>query len=148
MIHKFFVVTKTSIYRVRDNSEDGYPEAMKIALKGKSKFSVGHKLEGGTMIAICNNLITYIPEGGGVTSQHMVKQRCIEGVNGYFWGDHTSPIVALFKDETSARACFESKDLKPVDPRWIEGTKAVLSEIGDEHPAFYVSHSDTALIQA
>lgn len=148
MIHKFFAVTTKSIYQVKDTCKDRGLEAVKIALKAKSEFPIGRKLEGGTMIAICKNLIAYIPEGGGVMSQYMVKERHIEGVNTYFWGDSTSPIVALFKDEASARACFKNTDLKPCDPRWIESTKVVLAEIGDEHPVFYVSHSDMALIPA
>lgn len=140
MIYEFFAVTLTSVYHVKDKGGSIYPVAVKIALKGSSEFPVGHELNGGTMIAICKGLIAYIPEGGGVTSQYMVKERRIEAVNTFYWGDGTSPIVALFGDEVSAQACFGNDDLKPCDPRWIESTKTILAEIGDNHPAFEVCH--------
>lgn len=149
MIHEFFAVTTTSIYRVKDCSNGRRSEAVKIALRGKSKFPVGHKLQGGTMIAICKSLIAYVPEGGGLMSQCMVEERQIEKVTVCFWGDQSSPIVALFKNEASARACFEKQDLQPCDPRWLEKTREVLAEIGEEHPAFYISRWDNlALIPA
>ncbi len=106
MIHEFYAVTQTSIYKVSDQREDGYPEIVKIALKGKSKMPVGHKLSGGPMVAICKFLILYIPEGGGITS----FERRIENVNTRYWGGNTSFIVALFKDEEGARKCFEFDD--------------------------------------
>lgn len=131
MLHKFYVVTKTSIYLVEDKGADGYPSAVKIALRGQSKLPVGHRLRGGNMIAICWKLIAYSPEGN----------REIEKVNTFYWGDSTSHIVALFKTEDEARLCFASDDPKSCDPRWIEETREVLREIGEDHPVFYVAET-------
>ncbi|MDI6820803.1 MAG: hypothetical protein QMD65_01325 [Patescibacteria group bacterium] len=134
MIHEFFAVTITSIYQVHDTADNGLPLVQKIAADKDSVVSLGQKLETGAMVAITKLLITYIPEGGGLTS----FERRIEMVNsGYFCGN-TSYIVALFKTAEEAQECFKNKDRKPCDSRWITQTKAILKEIGDDHPVFYV----------
>ena len=140
MLNGFFVVTTTSVYQVRDKDKHGYPSAEKIALKGESSFSVGHKLEGGTMIAICKNLVTYFPEKYSWISPMTGYERRIENVNTGYWGDHTSSIVALFITREAALNCFANDDLQPCDSRWLEETKRVIDEIGDKHPAFEVCH--------
>jgi len=129
MLHKFYAVTYTSVYLVKDKDEDGRPAAVKIALRGESNLPIGHRLRGGSMIAICYRLIAYSPEGN----------REIEKINTFYWGDSTSRIVALFKTEEEARICFASNNLKSCDPRWINETREVLREIGEDHPVFYVA---------
>ncbi len=142
MIHQFYVVTMTSVYHVRDGiNKKGNccgPEAEKIALKGESKVPVGHRLKGGRMVAICDRLIMYIPEGGGMTS----FQRKIEMVNTNYWGGCTSSIVSLFLvtrgERKRARECFRHDDIEPCDPRWLKDTQEVLDKIGDSHPVFEI----------
>ena len=97
MIHEFLAVTMTSVYHVKDGIDEkgnqyGGPTAQKIALRGESKVPVGGHLKNGTMLAICDQLIMYIPEGGGITS----FERKIELVNTRYWGGNSSQIVALF----------------------------------------------------
>ena len=136
MISEFFAVTLTSIYHVTVD-DSGNAVAMKIALKGKSEIGIGHRLGGGTMLAVGDRLLAYVPEGGGITSY----ERNPEKVNTKWWGDMSSGIVALFKAEQEAFACFKQSDLKPYDGRWVEQGLAVLQEIGDDHPAFYICRS-------
>ena len=131
-LKEFFAVTETSVYRV--TMEDSLPAvATKISLRGSSRVAVGEKFSG-PMLAICNQLITYIPEGGGLTS----FQRNIESVNTRWWTGNSSPIVALFKDEKSALECSSQKDLKPCDERCLKETIEVLRAIGESHPAFSI----------
>lgn len=132
-LNEFYAVTMTSIYHVQGNA--GSVSAIKIALKGTSRVSVGFDLTKGHggMIAICDCLQAYIPEGGGMTS----LERRIENVNTRYWGAHSSPIVALFKDKKAAEECLD-EDGKECDARWFESTKEVLAEIGDDHPFFYI----------
>lgn len=139
MLHEFYAVTITSVYLVKDKGDDGFPSAEKIALRGKSSFPVGYKLQGGIMIAICKGLQMYIPEGCGLTTPMFKSERRIEGVTKRWWGERSSPIVALFKDRDEALKCSECGDLQPCDSRWLEQTKAVLNEIGNDHPAFYIA---------
>lgn len=74
-------------------------------------------------------------------------ERELERVSTFYWGDKTSNIVALFKDEDETIRCFESAGLKPCDPRWLLKTREVLKEIGDDHPSFYVAEMpDLALL--
>ena len=88
------------------------------------------------MLAICKFLQLYEPEGGGGYAGSY--ERRIENVNKRYWGGHTSAIVALFKNEQEAKTCFESNDLKPCDPRWLEDTKSVIEAIDKNHPVFEV----------
>lgn len=141
VIRQFFAVTAfgrtKSVYRVTGKvSRNQRPCLEKIALSGTSRAPVGVKLSDGTMIAICNQLIMYVPEGGGLTS----FERKIEMVNMRYWGFRTSPIVALFEKEEGARSCFRKRKLVPRDPRWLDETKVVLDHIGDDHPVFEVCH--------
>ena len=136
MLRKFYAVTGTSVYFVKDrmSKTDAVPMARKIALKSDSDIGVGQVLRHGTLLAITERLQMYIPEGGGITS----FQRKIEKVNTRYWGGHSSDIVALFTSKEEAMKCFESDDLVPRDPRWKAETEDVLSKIGDDHPTFYV----------
>lgn len=136
MVHRFYAVTLTSIYRVNDrrNKDDPSPVAKKIALKGESEISVGEELQNGSMIAITTQLQAYIPEGGGMAS----FQRKIEMVNTRWWGGHSSDIVALFTTKKKAVDCFAQSDLEACDTRWIEDTKKVVKKIGENHPSFEV----------
>lgn len=145
MIHRFYAVTMTSVYLVKDrkSKKDPYPVARKIALKGESELPVGTELENGTMIAITKQLQAYIPEGGGLTS----FERKIECVNTRYWGGHSSYIVALFTTKKKAMDCFAHSDFQPCDPCWIEETKKVVKRIGENHPSFEVCRwGDLALL--
>ncbi len=146
MLHQFYAVTLTSIYLVGDKKENSpYPFAQKIALKGESGIPVGNELENGTMIAIAKQLQAYIPEGGGLTS----FERRLEMVNTRYWGGHSSYIVALFKTEKEAEECLGQDNLQPCDNRWVEKTKEIIEEIGENHPAFEVCRwHDLALLES
>ncbi|MBI1971315.1 MAG: hypothetical protein HYS52_00485 [Candidatus Wildermuthbacteria bacterium] len=141
MLEEFWVVTKTSIYHVVSKGPDGHPAARKIALRGISEIPVGDKLEGGTMIGICTFLLAFIDEKYGWLSPLTGFEREPGEVSKQWWGERTSPIVGLFLSEDEARKCFEEKNLRPRDPRWIEQTKTVVQAIGNEHPAFVISQT-------
>jgi len=141
-IKRFYAVTMTSVYKVAQEA-NGMPLVEKIFLKGGSQFGVGHKLRDGTMVSVGRQIITFIPEGGGMTS----FQRKIEMVNTRYWGGQTSYIAALFFTRKEALACIKSKSLKSCDSRWIDQTRSVLATIGDDHPTFSVCHyKEMALI--
>ena len=136
VIREFYAVTETQVYHVKDHmsTDDPAPVARKIALIGKSDVQVGSVLANGTMLAITTRLQMYVPEGGGITS----FERRIEKVNTGYWGGHSSDIVALFRSRRKATQCLGSGKLVPSDPRWLEETKKILSEIPDDHPTIYV----------
>ena len=138
MRNEFFAVTGTSVYHAAHEEGKALPRVEKIALKGESVFPVGYVLDGGTMLAICKDLIMYVPEGGGL--MNTTFERRIEYVNTRFWGDKTSSIIALFKTKEEALRCFDEKDTVPCDPRWLKETTEVLSEIGNNHPRFEICH--------
>lgn len=137
MKNSFFAVTNTSVYKViYDKDVSPYPIVEKIALKGKSVFPVGYKLQGGALLSIGRWLMMYVPEGGGMTS----FERKIELVNTRYWGNRTSLVVALFDSEVEAMGCFGCDNLEPADKRWIESSQLILESIGDDHPVFVVSY--------
>lgn len=139
MLNELYAVTLTSVYKV--SAGDSYTaSAVKIALTGKSNFPVGKKLEGGYRIAICSFLLAYVPEKYGFASPLTGFERQIENVNTSYWGDQSSPIVALFEKEDDAMACFNNTNLQPCDVRWVNSTKEVLEKIGDDHPSIYICH--------
>lgn len=140
MVREFFAVTMTSVYHVTMEDEVT-AVATKIALKGKSGFPVGHRLSRGNMIAIGERLLAYIPEGGGLTSQVVFHERNPEMINTYYHGDMTSRVVGFFRVRDEAIECIGQPDLKPYDERWLESTRAVIAEIGDKHPTFYICRS-------
>jgi len=148
MLEEFFAITRTSVYHIRAMGDNGYPLAVKVALRGNSKFAVDHRLEHSGMISVGSHLISYIPERYGMTSPLVGVERDISRVSTQWWGDQTSAVVALFDNEAAAMQCFNEPDLKPCDPRWIEQTRRVLNAIGDDHPTFFVPHDDLALISS
>jgi hypothetical protein len=135
-IQEFFAVTLTSVYEVSTKGPYGGALAKKIALHGESTCEIGGTLNNGYMIAICDRLIAYVPEGGGkdITS----FKRKIEKVNTRWWGGGTSMIVALFETKEEALVCHGSSDLTACDPRWATQTLQVIEKIGENHPAFEV----------
>jgi len=146
MLNEFYAVTMTSAYHVKDADEKGMPIVEKIALKTVSPTSVGQRLTGGSMVAICKSLIMYFPEKYGFTHPLAGVERKIEMVNNFYWGGCTSQIVALFKTKKDALACLKRDDLNPCDSRWVEKTQEVLEAIGNSHPVFEICHfSDLAL---
>ncbi len=145
MLQEFYAVTLTSIYRVFQR--DCEAVAVKIALKGESKIPVGDELTG-PMVAVRTNLQFFIPEGGGVFSPIVSVERHIENVNTFYWLGRTSPIVALFLTEQEARDCFMNEELERCDRRWLESTKKVIAEIGEDNPVFTVcTYPPSSLIQ-
>lgn len=146
MLEEFFAVTQTSVYHIKAKGDDGHPSVVKIALHGDSTFPIGHKLRLTDMVSVGSQLIGYIPERHGWTSQLTGVERNISRVSTNYWGDQTSPVVALFEKEADAKECFNEPNLKPCDPRWIEQTRRILDVIGEEHPVFFVPHDDLALL--
>lgn len=136
MLQEFFAVTETSVYHAVAMGENGYPSATKIALKGESEIPIGEELKHGTMIAVCDRLIAYIPEGGGYYGSIQPK---IEMVNTRYWGGHSSPIVALFMAKEEALECLRVDGLQPSDSRWkAQKTLQVVQAIDEDNSAFYV----------
>ncbi len=127
MLKKFYAVTQTSIYEVRD-TKDG-PLAKKIALRGDSAIVVGEYLEHGNMLSVGHNLIMY-----------PVVDRAELSIWGT-WGGHSSPVVALTLKKSDAEKCFKSGSTKICDPDWTSHTKAVLRAIDKDHPHFTIPSS-------
>lgn len=146
MLSEFFAVTETSIYQVRVKGENGYPSAVKIALRGKSRCGVGQSLGSGTMIAVGRQIISYIPEKHPAVSQLTGIERNPNLINTGYWRGYTSSVVALFLEEKRAIECFNAPNPEPCDPRWIVETRQVLDAIGDNHPVFYVPTDKLALL--
>jgi len=143
--NEFFAVTinsyyGSSVYRVKDIDKDGRASVTKIALRGRSRHPIGHRLRG-EMVAICRGgLILYVPERASHDfPTHPGHERRIEHVHHEHRIGNTSDIVALFKTEEEARQCLKHHDLERCDKRWFEKTKEVICEIGDRHPVFYVA---------
>ena len=141
LINEFFAVTQTSIYQARATG-DYRASVVKVALKGESSLPVGYDLTEGGMIAIRQWLQGFIPEKYGFGHPMTGLERHIEQVNTRYWRGKSSSIVALFRTEAEARICFECDDLQPCDPRWVESTRQVLEDIGDEHPSFYITRTE------
>ena len=132
----------TSVYRVTKRGKHGGPSAMKIAIKRHSQISVGETLEEGSgrLIAIQEGLLAFIPEKYGFTHPMTGIEREPAAVNTRYWEGGSSPIVALFETQKEAAECFETNDLVPADSRWIDSTNRILEMIGNDHPAFVISH--------
>src|SRR3989338_5878524 len=131
-LKKFYAVTdSSSLYKavIGVSKTCPYPYIKKIALKGESKVRVGQVISNGTMLAICDTLIMFIPEGGGFTS----FERQISGVNTRYWGGGTSKIVALFKEEKDARFCLNNhiKNNQKYEQKWRQKTIETLRAIGN-----------------
>ena len=138
-IRQFYAVTMTSVYHVQAISRF-VASAVKIALHGSSEIPVRVDLCRGGMIAICGHLQAYVPLSGDVTDKTCSYERRLESVTPLYWRTSTSEIVGLFRSLEEALACFQASMLQPCDPRWLDITRQVLVDIGDEHPSFYVSH--------
>ncbi len=138
-IGKFYAVTRTSVYEVTGRGA-WVAEVRKIALQGTSELKVGEDIAEGGMVAICSYLQTYIPEKYGRTAPMTGYERNFRRVNSSHWRAGTSPLTALFLDKDEAMRCFETHDREPMDPRWLEASRATLQAIGDDHPSFFVSH--------
>ncbi len=148
-LQEFFAVTETSVYCVRSEGQDGaLASAVKLAIRGDSNLPLDSELvKGGEMLAITKVLQAFVPEKHGMLHPNTGFQKNISLVNISYWGGHTSDIIALFKTEEEALACFNSSELQPCDDRWINSTKLVLKAIGNEHPSFSVcSYKNLALI--
>jgi len=142
-LEKFYAVTKTSVYEVVAKDKDGNPYAIKIALHGKSKFGIGEKLNGGTMLAIAKSLQFFIPESHSMASPQTGFERRLEHVNTMWWRGGSSDIVALFLKKEEALSCSKESNLTKCDPRWLNQTREVLEKIGEEHPTISICHDPT-----
>jgi hypothetical protein len=98
MLEEFFAVTQTSVYQIQAE-KDGKPSLVKIALREKSKVSVGGNLntETGDMVSVGKQIIVYIPEKYGMMHPLCGFERNISKINYCFWKGNTSYITALFK---------------------------------------------------
>ncbi|MFA5173097.1 MAG: hypothetical protein WC435_01685 [Candidatus Paceibacterota bacterium] len=140
-IQKFFAVTVvTSIFEVTALGPFR-ASCIKHAQMEEGQIPLGTDLCRGGMIAICDCLLGYIPDAHGPISSSTSFERKIELVNTLWWKGNSSNIAALFTAEEEALACILYNDLQPCDPRFLESTKRVLDEIGDNHPSFYICHS-------
>lgn len=130
----FFVVTRTSVYKVYRDQENSQPCMEKIHLFGQSQVPVGHKGTN-TMIGITRAcLVAYTTD----------KKNSPPGmVNTKYWGNTTSAIVAIFPGEAEAMECSRQDDLKPWDKRWSRVTKETLAEIREECSFCKVDHDVT-----
>ena len=132
MIHEFFAVTRTSVYRVTDEEgENGWPIVEKIALRGESEIPIGKRLTEGYNVGIMKK--------GIVMFSSSRKHREPELINVYHWGGKTSSIIALFLKENRAMECFNSKNTTVCDPRWKNETLETLDKIGNDHSVFIPS---------
>jgi len=138
----FYAVTTTSVYSVSDKRDkNNTPIVKKIALRGISKVSVGGRLKNGYYVGIM---------GCGIYLYHQDHPRAgrvqkPEEVNIFFWGGHTSPIIALFLKKNKAMSCFNSPDLQIGDKRWKNQTEEVLKTIGNDNPVLIISRWDPIL---
>ena len=137
MLTEFYAVTLHSIYHVQALRPLSC-SAIKIAGKKHSALSIGNDLAKGHLIAIGTRLQGYSPERQGEGAR-MARDCPLENTNTKNYKDVSTPIVALFMDKQSAEACSKESDKEPCDPRWLESTKRVVNQIGDDHPSFYVS---------
>ena len=94
----------------------------------------------GRLIAIRRGLLAFIPEKYGFINPMTGYERDPSRVNTQWHEGRSSPIVALFETEEEAMKCFEAENPEPADLRWLDSTQKVLEKIGDNHPAFIVSH--------
>jgi len=134
-LKEFFAVTMNSVYKVAAYGEDDCPYAEKIAAsKNGGSIKLGDRIDNAPMMAIARRLQFYYPESHSIISPVMGEERRLEHVNTAWWRGGTSSIVALFLKEKGAMYCFEQKNLKPCDKRWVDKTKEVMKKVGDEHP--------------
>jgi hypothetical protein len=145
-LKEFFAVTITgSLYHATMPAETRPPVVTKIARKGEGP--IGLSLVNGDLVSVGKQLIMFIPEGCGSMSQVMRVERDIAKVSNCYLGGHTSDVVALFLEESDARACLEASNLVAADQRWLNSTSRVLDAIGSEHPRFVVAtYPDLALL--
>lgn len=128
-IHKFYAVTKTSVYLVSDEKdENGHPIVEKIALNGESSIPVDDRLDCTYVVGIMSCLQGYIP---GVKSERRPDMR-----NTRYWTGNSSPITALFTRKDLAFKCLKQPDRHTYDERWEDESRRILSLIGEDHPTF------------
>ena len=137
VLHEFFAVTITSVYRVTDQKEEhDWPIVEKIELKGQSKIPVGGRLLNGHFIGITpDRIFLYDEDHPRSDGKRLDPLR----VNTAFWGGGTSPIVALFLNKEEAISCLKADNLRQCDARWRKQTGETLKVIGKEHPTFILS---------
>lgn len=129
MIHEFYAVTKTSVYKVTDKKdENGHPIVEKIALNGESNIPVDDRLDCTYAVGIMNWLQGYIP---GVRSERRPDMR-----NTRYWTGNLSPITALFTRKDLALKCLKEPDRHTYDLRWEDESRRILNLIGEDHPTF------------
>ncbi len=128
----FWAVTTSSLYQAHISGTGEIPRVTKVAGKtANPQIAIGTNLCRGTMLAVGERLVLFVPEGGGYGSSY---QRQLRNVNTRYWGEYTSVIIGLFLREADARACYASNDLVPKDTRWHTQTVETLRAIGKEHP--------------
>ena len=135
VIHQFFAVTRSkSLYRVTDEKDPDThaPIVEKIVLLGESQVIPGGRLKHGNLVGITDCIQMFVTDKHNHTANF---------VSTSYWGGHSSPIIALFLEETKARECLEPEALQPWDTRWQAESAAVLRAIGREHPVFRLEES-------
>jgi hypothetical protein len=139
VLDKFYAVTRTSLYELTHAKGEGI--ATKIAMRDNSRIAVGERLEGGPVVSVGEQLITFVPEKYGPASPMAGFEYDIANVNTRYWGVNSSSIIALFTSKRKAQACLRHDDGVIKDPRWIDETKEVIRCIGPDNHMWSVTRS-------
>jgi len=143
-LREFFAVTWTSLYRVACNENPGEstPIVEKMALRNNSNLPVGKRLRNGRFVGVRRDCICLYEDEQASDSR---RPRPPEELSTYFYGGHTTPIVALFLRRRDAERCLRTGSTICLDPRWKKQTLAVVRAIGDDHPVFILSRGQIGI---
>ncbi len=131
MLKQFYAVTAWSypyslgVYRV--SLQGTNVQILKVFAKGNSDIQVGDELDHGNTLSVTyhKGLLRYNPYNYLRSDQ----------LNPVHRGDHTSPIVGIFKTKTRALQCYKTKNLQYWDPRFLQDSIWALTQIAtNEHP--------------
>ncbi|MEK7463585.1 MAG: hypothetical protein AAB610_00475 [Patescibacteria group bacterium] len=130
----FYAITMTSLYLAEIGNQKKAPKLTKLECKkpAKNKTAIGRVVENGSMLAVGDQLVLFVPEGAG--GQNTRVERELTMVNTSYWGGRTSRVVALFLDKNEARLAYGKSNHASCDKRWLPQTIATLKAIGLDHP--------------
>ena len=134
-LQEFYALTiSRSIYRV--SAEKGGPVVRKIYQQnaGTSVVMAGGCLGKGKLVGImATGLRLYTPDLRRNPNVRMLPEEALRSET----GSKTSPIVALFLQESGARlAVTRTHEFKPCDKEFAQWTLETLARIGQNHPTF------------
>lgn len=142
LLGQFWAVTSTSLYSIH-RDERGHVHVVKTAIRAgaTSKIAAGITLTRSTFLAITqsNGIFFYRDDWHAEAGVRPPERRQFpENTNSAYWEGGTSPIVALFLEESAARECLETNNPDINDARWKDSTKAVLQAL-ETDPTIIVS---------